>query len=75
MKKSLSPEEIIKLEKILNKTKKRRIKYKLISRICDGTIEYYYKWLEDDKALDTDEDGFITLPTDIELALRYYKKE
>ena len=70
--KPLTVEQIIKLNKIYNRTKKHRIKNKIISRLVDGTFEYFDKWLYDDEK-DRDENEYAIMPTDIELAKMYGK--
>ena len=73
MKKQLSVNEIIRLEKILARVKKRKVQKKLITRISNGTFEYWLKWLEDDEAhrtIDKVPRGILQ-PSNVELARRY----
>ncbi len=73
MKKQLSVDEIIRLEKILDRVRKRRVQKKLVRRISRGTLEYWLKWLEDDKAHQTIDSvpGGVRQPDNAELARRY----
>ena len=69
----LSIQEIKRFHQIIDHTKKRRIKYKIIKRISDGTFDYFCQWLNDKEAHKTIDKkvASIKMPNSIELAKRY----
>ena len=62
-----------KLQQIINKTRKKRIKYKLIKRIANGTFDCFCAWLGDEEAHNTIDHviGSICMPNSVELLERY----
>jgi hypothetical protein len=71
--KNLTLKQVIKLEYIIRTTKKKRIKYKLIKRISNGTFNYFLEWLKDKKSHQTIDrvKGGVRKPHAIELIKRY----
>lgn len=68
--KLLTVKEVRRLETILCKTKRNRIRKKLIKRLVEGTfsISSYERWFALDSSNRRDENGCIILPSFEELA-------
>ena len=74
--KQLTVKDVIRLNGIIGRTKKRRIKFKLIGRISDGTFDCFCRWLQDKHAhrtIDKTPGGF-RMPNRVEMVKRYGKE-
>ena len=65
---NMTIKEVERLTKIINKTRKMRVKLKLSKRISEGALDYFMEWVRDNKV-----PYGARMPDSIELINRYGK--